>query len=177
MAPYDKVRPNYYREWLRLKKRSWVELIVNRLKEAHQKGLISEEESKIEPKMSTKDRLKKLGINVGISDIDSLGSFGDDNLSTGAEDYNAELLESEEEDPFNQDEFKGVDLGRIRMRVGRKEMTRAERRAWLDDDGNGKLFQRAMNERLDPAGIQQRFDTRQALTKSLREKYITKNDI
>ena len=39
MAPYDKIRPNYYREWLRLKKRSWVDLIVNRLKEAHQKAL------------------------------------------------------------------------------------------------------------------------------------------
>ena len=50
--------------------------------------------------MSTKDRLKKLGINVGVSDVESLGSFGD-NLSTGAEDYNAELLESEDEDPFN----------------------------------------------------------------------------
>ncbi len=111
MTPYDNVRPNYYREWLKEKKEKWVDLIVQRLQEAHQKGLISEEESKMEVKMSTRDRLKKLGINVGVSDTTSLDSFGD-NLSTGAEDYNQELLDdSEEFGDFDQDDLKGKNVG------------------------------------------------------------------
>ncbi len=65
----------------------------------------------MEVKMSTRDRLKKLGINVGVSDTTSLDSFGD-NLSTGAEDYNQELLDdSEEFGDFDQDDLKGKNVG------------------------------------------------------------------
>ena len=175
MSPYEKIRPNYYREWLKQKKQKWVNLIVQRLQDAHKKGMITEEESKMEVKLSTKDRLKKMGISVGISDTASLDSFGD-NMSTGYDDENEpDLLESEEEDPFGQDEFKGINLAQIPTK--RRDMTRAERLRWLDDDGNGNLYKQAINNRIDPKVIERKFWARKHQTDLIRERFSTKNDI
>ena len=55
MSPYEKIRPNYVREWLQEKKRNWVNMITDRMLEAKRKGLITEEESKVPVRLSTKD--------------------------------------------------------------------------------------------------------------------------
>ena len=80
MTPYDKVRPRYVREWLKLKKEKWLGLINARIDEMRAQGRLMEEESKIpEVRLSTKDQLSALGINVKMSDGNSL--FGSDDLN------------------------------------------------------------------------------------------------
>jgi len=44
MAPYEKVKPKYVREWLSNKKKTWMELITSRLLNAKKSGMIPEEE-------------------------------------------------------------------------------------------------------------------------------------
>ena len=76
---------------------------------------------------------------MNLSETNSLdGSFGED-LSTGGgiDDFNVDDLESDE-DLSEQDKFKGHNLNEI-SKIKRRDMTRAERRAWLDDDGNTGL--------------------------------------
>ena len=98
MAPYDNKKPNYVREWLQEKKKRWLDLMEERLLNAKKSGLIPEE-SKVQVRLSTKDQLKQLGININISDANSLdGSFGE-NVSTGFDaDFDVEHLESEDEE-------------------------------------------------------------------------------
>lgn len=69
-------------------------MIEEKIDKAKQMGLIPQHEA-IEPKLSTKDRLKQMGINVGFTDDISLGS---DTLSTGYDDFNVDHLDSEEDD-------------------------------------------------------------------------------
>ena len=82
-----------------------------RITEARRQNLITEEESKAPVRLSTKDQLKAMGINVGLSDTNSLdGSFGE-NVSTGFnDDFDVDALESADEDLKEQDKFKGINL-------------------------------------------------------------------
>ena len=64
MSPYEKIKPNYVREWLDDKKAKWKSMIEERINQAKAQGLIPEEE-KVEARLSTKDRLAHLGINIG----------------------------------------------------------------------------------------------------------------
>jgi len=57
MKPYEKLRPNYVREWLEEKKKKWKALMEDRIEQARRQGLLPEE-SKVEVRLSTKDRLK-----------------------------------------------------------------------------------------------------------------------
>ena len=61
MTPYETIRPKYVREWLKAKKEKWIDLMQERILGAKKQGLIPEE-TKIEVRLSTKDRLKQLGI-------------------------------------------------------------------------------------------------------------------
>lgn len=83
MKPYDKIKPNYVREWLVEKKQKWLKLMDDRIAQAKRHNLIPEE-SKMPVRISTKDQLRAMGINVNFSDNDLNGSFGD--ASTGAAD-------------------------------------------------------------------------------------------
>ena len=86
--------------------------------------------------MSTKDRLKNMGIKLGFQDTDSLGSFGD-NASTGYDDYNDKILESDDDEgDFDQSDLKGRNLYGGTKTIARREMTRGQRIQWLNDDGN-----------------------------------------
>jgi hypothetical protein len=66
-------------------------MIDDRIEHARSNGLIPEE-TKVEVRLSTKDRLKQMGINVGFNDGLSLTDSIGDNLSTGMEDFDAENL-------------------------------------------------------------------------------------
>ena len=111
MSPYEKIRPNYVREWLQEKKRNWVNMITDRMLEAKRKGLITEEESKVPVRLSTKDQLRAMGINLGINMDDLDGSFGENGSAGGNnDDFDMNALESEEEDLKEQDQFKGINL-------------------------------------------------------------------
>ena len=102
MTQYDKIKPRYVREWLKEKKAKWIELVSDRLLNARKAGLIQEEESKVPVRLSTKDQLKQMGINIGMGDNNSLdGSL--DNISTGYDDLDINVLESEDEDLKDQD--------------------------------------------------------------------------
>ena len=57
MVPYDKVRPKYYNEWLKIKKAKWLKLMDDRIEEGRRQGLIGRDE-KVQVKLSTKDQLK-----------------------------------------------------------------------------------------------------------------------
>ncbi len=85
-----------------------------------------------------------MGIHVGMYDDANIsdGSIGD-----GADDLDINVLESEDEDLQDQDQFKGVNLNPI-SKVHRRYETRAERRIWLDDDGNTGLYNIAMKHQL-----------------------------
>jgi len=55
MSKYEKIRPNYVREWLKEKKIKWMDLMKERLLHAKKKGLIDEETKVPEIRLSTKD--------------------------------------------------------------------------------------------------------------------------
>lgn len=93
MKPFEKIRPVYVREWLDEKKQKWKAMMEDRIEQARRQGLIPEE-TKVEARLSTKERLKEIGINVGFDDNVSLGNSQGDNLSTGLLDFDAEDLES-----------------------------------------------------------------------------------
>lgn len=98
-------------------------------------------------RLSTKDQLKAMGIHVGMYDDVNIsdGSIGD-GASAGYDDLDINALESEDDDLQEQDQFKGVNLNPI-TKVHRRYETRAERRVWLDDDGNQGKYNIAMNQR------------------------------
>lgn len=100
MKPYEKLRPNYVREWLEEKKKKWKALMDDRIEQARRQGLLPEE-TKVEVRLSTKDRLKELGINVGLDDNVSLGS---DNLSAGGLDFDVEALDSQNEEDEKEED-------------------------------------------------------------------------
>jgi len=102
MAPYEKVKPRYVREWLAIKKEKWMDIMQTRLLNAKKAGLIPEEE-KVEVRLSTKDHLRALGINVSFTDGHGLDDSTGDNMSAGGEDLNIDLLESDDEDLADQD--------------------------------------------------------------------------
>jgi len=99
MTPYEKLRPKYVREWLAKKKEKWMELITNRLINAKKSGLIAEEE-KVEVRLSKKDHLRALGINVNFGDHEL--DYNSDGLSVG-DDIDIGYLESDNEDLADQD--------------------------------------------------------------------------
>ncbi len=103
MSAYDKIKPKYDQTWLKQKKTKWIEIVSERLLHAKKSNLIGEEESKMPVRLSTKDQLKALGINIGMhNDINSLdGSFGD--ASTGFDDLDIDALESEDDGLQDQD--------------------------------------------------------------------------
>ena len=86
-------------------------------------------------RLSTKDQLRQMGINVSFNDanLNDLDSFG--NQSTGAadDDFDIEQLESDE-DLADQDMFKGYNLFGADTKSNRKERTDAERLKWLNKD-------------------------------------------
>ena len=43
MSPYEKLRPNYVRDWLVEKKKKWVALMDSRIADGKKRGLIPEE--------------------------------------------------------------------------------------------------------------------------------------
>ena len=55
MKPYEKIRPNYVREWLQQKKTKWFEMIHERIKLAKERGEIAEETKIPEVRLTTKD--------------------------------------------------------------------------------------------------------------------------
>lgn len=119
MTPYDKIRPNYVQFWLENKRVKWRAMITDKIEKAKALGMIPHDEE-FKPKLSTKDRLKQAGINVGFSEELSLGS---DNMSTGyGEDFDVDGLDSEEDDLADQDKFKGQNLAEI-QNVSRRDMT------------------------------------------------------
>ena len=69
MKPYEKIRPNYVRDWLKEKKQKWIGMINDRIKSARDSGELAEETKVPEIRISTKDQLKKLGININFSEI------------------------------------------------------------------------------------------------------------
>lgn len=79
MTPYEKVRPKYVQFWLEAKRQKWKDMIIDKIEKAKNMGMLPQHEE-FEPKISTRDRLKQAGINVGFSEELSLGS---DNMSTG----------------------------------------------------------------------------------------------
>ena len=91
MKQYEGIRPKYVREWLDEKKLKWKTMIDDRIEHARRMGLIPEE-TKVEVRLSTKDRLKQMGINVGFNEDISLTDSIGDNISTGMEDFDAENL-------------------------------------------------------------------------------------
>ena len=113
MTPYEKIRPNYVRDWLVEKKEKWKKLMDDRIAEGRRKGLIPEER-KVEVRLSTKDQLRQLGINIGI-DNSLNDSFGDDMSAGGGnnDQFDVDLLDSDEEDPLQQDQFKGRNLSKV----------------------------------------------------------------
>lgn len=86
MAPYENIRPDYVRDWLTEKKTKWMGMITDRINLAKERGEIPEETKIPEVRLSTKEQLKALGINVNLSDgLDDLNdSVG--NVSTGLDD-------------------------------------------------------------------------------------------
>lgn len=100
MTPYEKVRPKYVREWLAIKKKNWMDLMEARLLNAKKSGLIPREQV-VEVKMSTKDQLKALGINI------NFGDYGLDGMSDGGHsagnDVDVQYLESDDEELKDQD--------------------------------------------------------------------------
>ena len=86
MAPYENIRPDYVRDWLAEKKTKWMGMITDRINLAKERGEIAEETKIPEVRLSTKEQLKALGINVNLSDgLDDLNdSVG--NVSTGLDD-------------------------------------------------------------------------------------------
>lgn len=147
LTPYEKIKPRYVREWLAMKKAKWMELMTDRLLNAKKTGLIPEEE-KVEVRLSTKDQLRQLGINVNFGDslmgLDD--STGDGMSAAGhADDLNVDFLESEDEDLNDQDQFKGMNLAQVK-RIHKRYETRAERVAWLNNEGNDGRYAIAMKQ-------------------------------
>ena len=110
MTPYEKVRPKYVREWLAIKKKNWMDLMEARLLNAKKSGLIPREQA-VEVKLSTKDQLRALGINI------NFGDYGLDGMSDGGHsagnDVDVQYLESDDEELKDQDMFKGVNLSSV----------------------------------------------------------------
>ena len=131
MAPYEKVKPKYVREWLSNKKKTWMELITSRLLNAKKSGMIPEEE-KVQVKLSTKDHLRALGINVNFGDHE-LDDINSDGLSACGMDMDVAYLESDNEELTDQDKYKGWDLNSV-PKVGRRFDTDLAHKNWLNKD-------------------------------------------
>jgi len=105
MTPYEGIRPHYVREWLNQKKQKWLKLIDDRIADHRAKGLLAEEESKMPPvRLSTKDRLKQMGININMS----MSSGG--NSLLGSDDMNPVGDNDDDlDDNFDLDHFESDD--------------------------------------------------------------------
>lgn len=136
MSPYEGVRPNYVREWLKQKKQKWLKLIDDRIA-AHRANNYMEESKVPAVRLSTKDELRKFGINVNMSMSDGGNSLlGSDDMNSANDDefYNLDHFESDDEDMKEQDIHKGKNLSQVAVK--RRDMTKAQRRKWLDEDEN-----------------------------------------
>ena len=56
-----------------------------------------------------------------------------------------DFLESEDEDLNDQDQFKGMNLAQVK-RIHKRYETRAERIAWLNNEGNDGRYAIAMKQ-------------------------------
>lgn len=123
-------------------------------------------------RLSYKNQLKEMGINVNMSDGGNSfgGSDGLANVSVGYDDddydMNIEHLESEEEDILEQDSFKGQNLSQVAM-VKRRDMTDVQRRRWLNDDGNGGRYKLAKKQEFDREEVRQTYNERATRTKKI----------
>jgi len=149
MSPYEKIRPRYVREWLQEKKEHWMDLMQARLLHAKKAGLIDEEFKVQDIKRSTKDHLRAIGINLSFNDANLNDSYGEG--STGYADDLVDHLE--DDDLADQDAWKGKNLAALENnrkkedREPRQFETRAQRNAWLNDDGNIGKYNIAMKMR------------------------------
>ena len=123
-------------------------------------------------RLSYKNQLKEMGINVNMSDGGNSfgGSDGLANVSVGYDDdefdMNIEHLESEDEDILEQDNFKGQNLSQVAM-VKRRDMTDVQRRRWLNDDGNGGRYKLAKKQEFDREEVRTTYNVRASRTKKI----------
>ena len=75
-------------------------MINERIAEARARGEITEEMKVPEVRLSTKDQLKSMGININLSErgMDDLGDSVGENASTGLDELDIDYLQSEDED-------------------------------------------------------------------------------
>ena len=149
----------------------------DRIAQAKRHGLI-QEESKMPVRLSTKDQLRQMGINVNFSDanLNDLDSIG--NQSTGAadDDFDIEQLESDE-DLADQDMFKGYNLFGADTKSNRKERTEAERRKWLNKDLFKNINLLAERNPPDEAKVTKVvYETRKKF-RDISHRFSSKNDI
>lgn len=133
MSPYDSVRPNYVREWLRDKKEKWKQMMEDRIRAARAQGIIPEEE-KLEVKVSTKDMLKKYGISTSGRDELSMGDLSIEGGSAGDPDLEGFDVDHFESDEDEFDKYKGIELYELdnTTTTRRARRTRDEENAILD---------------------------------------------
>ena len=103
MAPYDKVRPNYVREWLKKKRVKWLGMINARIDEMRQRGAIEEETKIPEVRLSTKDQLAQMGINVNMNFSDGGNSL------LGSDDMNPLITDGFDQFEINLDHLESED--------------------------------------------------------------------
>ena len=146
-------------------------MINARIDDMKQQGLLMEEESKVPVRLSTKDQLAAMGINVKMSDggnsllgSDDLNPLNDDDYDQF--DINLDHLESDDDEEMRiQDNFKGINLSHNAM-IKRGEMTQAQRIKWYNDDGLDGKYKMALIEP-DRAKLKRNKDRMRKTTKAL----------
>ena len=111
-------------------------MMNERIAGARARGEITEWMKVPEVRLSTKDQLKQMGININLSErgLDDLGDSVGDNASTGLDELDIDYLQSEDEDMAAQNEYKNRNL----KQYGQVQRTDLERKQWhatAEDDG------------------------------------------
>ena len=126
-------------------------------------------------RLSTKDQLRAMGINVSFSDIGLNDSIGD--VSTGAadDDFDVEQLESDD-DLADQDMFKGINLfGAVTKK--KKDRSEAERIKWLNKDLFANKFKLADRNRPKQDYVTKVVSETRKKFRDIEHRFSSKNDI